>query len=365
MTASRINQRDDLLDIGRGLGIMLVVFGHTLQGLYTDFDQNLAFRIIYSFHMPLFFFISGAVLCIKNNFIPQPIQSNKVNFTPTQLFLSRCKKSFLHLMVPFLVWTVILFYTGKRYEEVSFLDWIFMVIKSVDYSLWFLIALFNCLVFFHLSQYLFSTSGMVRYIKFNELAHRHQQVVFLVSTLLFSMIIAKYLPNWMGISFFKHYYIYLIIGGLWQVYFRDILPSWLSLITVLVFILLLPFWYRIEPSSVVIFLSQYIKHNHAETLYKLTVAISGTLTILVAASLIQRIPYKIVKNTFSYFGTMSLGIYVFQFQFQFLGIKPYFFAPLLLSLSTCLIISRIPIIKLLLLGMPSNSKKTKDTKSTV
>ncbi len=64
---------------------MLVVLGHTLQGLYTDFDQNLAFRIIYSFHMPLFFFISGAVLCIKNNFIQQPIQSNEVNFTPTLL----------------------------------------------------------------------------------------------------------------------------------------------------------------------------------------------------------------------------------------------------------------------------------------
>ena len=60
-----IHKRDDLLDIAKDIGIMLVVLGHTLQGFYTDFDNNLAFRLIYSFHMPLFFFISGAVLSLK------------------------------------------------------------------------------------------------------------------------------------------------------------------------------------------------------------------------------------------------------------------------------------------------------------
>lgn len=99
-------------------------------------------------------------------------------------------------------------------------------------------------------------------------------------------------------------------------------------------------------------LSKYLKNNHAETLYKLTVAISGILTLFVAALLIQRIPYNIVQKTFSYFGTMSLGIYVFQF--QFLEIKPYFLAPLLLSLFASLIVIRIPIIKYLLLGIPYN-----------
>lgn len=43
-------------DMARALGIMLVVFGHALQ------PDTYPRAIIYSFHIPLFFFISGAVM---------------------------------------------------------------------------------------------------------------------------------------------------------------------------------------------------------------------------------------------------------------------------------------------------------------
>ncbi len=362
MTESNNNKRDDLLDIAKGIGIMLVVLGHTLQGFYTDFDHNIIFRIIYSFHMPLFFFISGAVLCMKNNFTQSSNQSEELDATPTQLFLNKCKKSFLHLMIPFFVWTLILFFTGKRYQEVSFIEWIFMVVKSADYSLWFLIALFNCLLFFYLSQYLFSVVGFDRSPKFSRLTALQKQIYFLLTSLLCSVMVAKFLPNWLGISFYKHYYQYLIFGGLWQVYFRYISPKLTSVIAVLLFSLLVPYWYRVEPSPIAIILSEYIKHNNAEILYKLIVALTGALAILTLASLIQSVRFNAIKKFFAYCGTISLGIYVFQF--QFLGIKPYFFAPLLLSIITSFIVIQLPIIKLLLLGVTDNPQKITTAKLT-
>lgn len=57
--------RSHEIDVARGLGIFLVLYGHALEiiigtplELHSEFAQ---WRWIYSFHMPLFFFVSGTV----------------------------------------------------------------------------------------------------------------------------------------------------------------------------------------------------------------------------------------------------------------------------------------------------------------
>lgn len=49
-----INARIEHIDIARGIAIILVVLGHCCPS--ADIDLN---RVILSFHMPLFFFLSG------------------------------------------------------------------------------------------------------------------------------------------------------------------------------------------------------------------------------------------------------------------------------------------------------------------
>jgi len=49
-----MNRRDIQLDVLKGLGIILVVFAHVAHNSVSDF--------VYLFHMPLFFFLSGAAL---------------------------------------------------------------------------------------------------------------------------------------------------------------------------------------------------------------------------------------------------------------------------------------------------------------
>ncbi|MCK6584746.1 MAG: acyltransferase family protein, partial [Anaerolineales bacterium] len=47
--------RIDYIDIAKGIGIILVVMGHNDFALISPFTH----KLIYSFHMPMFFFMSG------------------------------------------------------------------------------------------------------------------------------------------------------------------------------------------------------------------------------------------------------------------------------------------------------------------
>ena len=51
--------RNETVDVSRGLGILLVVLGHNW---IVTHDSGEVFRIIFSFHVPLFFFLSGIYL---------------------------------------------------------------------------------------------------------------------------------------------------------------------------------------------------------------------------------------------------------------------------------------------------------------
>ena len=57
--------RERKWDFLRGIAIYLVILGHTIQWMDADWKHNPLFEGIYSFHMPLFMFISGYFL--RNN----------------------------------------------------------------------------------------------------------------------------------------------------------------------------------------------------------------------------------------------------------------------------------------------------------
>lgn len=64
MVESKKKIRNPLYDNAKGFGILLVIWGHLFS------LNGIPFSIIYSFHMPLFFFISGRFLtshtCLYN-----------------------------------------------------------------------------------------------------------------------------------------------------------------------------------------------------------------------------------------------------------------------------------------------------------
>jgi fucose 4-O-acetylase-like acetyltransferase len=82
ITAERRPKRIAWIDVARGIGILLVVLGHLESGLSS--------RIIYAFHMPFFFFLSGYV---------HKIQSDYGDF-----FRKRC----INLLVPYITFLIVL-----------------------------------------------------------------------------------------------------------------------------------------------------------------------------------------------------------------------------------------------------------------
>lgn len=131
--------RDSILDIVKGIGIILVVVGHLPLGLG---------GIIYQFHMPLFFLISG--LCFKEKYY-----SHKTIFV-----LKRIQS----LIIPYVVLTILAFFLWPH----DSCSWKQMFSIHYDYNIlgtfWFLRDLFKTSILCFITGYIISIMNLNRII---------------------------------------------------------------------------------------------------------------------------------------------------------------------------------------------------------
>ena len=137
-------KRIEYMDALRGLAIFLMVMGHVLAWIYTDykqaFESNLycgfLWKFIYSFHMPLFVFVSGYFFVLKFN---GNISKESAIFI--------CKK-FVALLIPFVT-----------------MGFLLRVVRDNGVEYWFLRSLFElfvlCLPLYLLSNFI---TGKLKYI---------------------------------------------------------------------------------------------------------------------------------------------------------------------------------------------------------
>ena len=122
--------RDIQLDAIKGLAIILVIMGHIIGYSDPNSNHNILYQIIYSFHMPLFFFVSGFLVFD--------------HFGPT--LISWTKKKFIQLIIPYCIFTLfyffILFY--PTVQNFNYVDAFFKY--TISDSAWFLPVLFESLV---------------------------------------------------------------------------------------------------------------------------------------------------------------------------------------------------------------------------
>jgi fucose 4-O-acetylase-like acetyltransferase len=131
-------RRDESLDIAKGFGIVLVVLGHSLLGLNSSgfFPPNVAWPtvvlyVIYLFHMPLFFVISGHLASARH----RPAKATFLKLLTTMVY-------------PYILWSVLegltlIHFSGtaNTHADMSMIDRIYYY-PIVPY--WFLYALFVC-----------------------------------------------------------------------------------------------------------------------------------------------------------------------------------------------------------------------------
>lgn len=143
-------RRLDWVDYAKGLGIIFVVFGHVIKGLYTAklVDPTFfyyAINFVYSFHMPLFFMLSGYFFL--NSFLKRGTRYIIINKLETIIY-------------PFVIWSIIQTfieaklsaYTNNHISMSALLTCLYMPRSQF----WFLFALFfiNILnvLFFNISK---------------------------------------------------------------------------------------------------------------------------------------------------------------------------------------------------------------------
>lgn len=121
------------IDIAKGIGILLVVMGHNDFLLLSPF----LFKLIYSFHMPLFFFMSGLF------------------FKPEISFRELLRRRFDSVLRPYIFTILLIFFATVSFTKVDFAIAISRLFKAVygngyylDWvQLWFLPQLFAVSIF--------------------------------------------------------------------------------------------------------------------------------------------------------------------------------------------------------------------------
>lgn len=128
------------LDLIKLVAILFVVYGHTMSAFIQDPGNTTIMNIIWLIQMPAFFIVSG-MLCSS---------ISKINSVKTLLF-SICKKTIVYL-VPCLSYAII---TPLLFNQsISILDSIASIITNPP--LWFLVALWQFVVFFDIAVYVSS-----------------------------------------------------------------------------------------------------------------------------------------------------------------------------------------------------------------
>ena len=148
-TATALAKRVEYIDIAKGIGIILVVMGHNDFALISPF----AHKLIYSFHMPMFFFMSGMF------------------FKPDLPFWIFVQHRFKKLLTPFLFMILFIYITSISFSKVSILEASRRLLKALygnghylDWvQLWFLPHLFVVSLFAYFFVRLIRQTDLFRF----------------------------------------------------------------------------------------------------------------------------------------------------------------------------------------------------------
>jgi fucose 4-O-acetylase-like acetyltransferase len=285
----RVDQRDPLLDAMKGFGIILVAMGHVLQGNLAQFDGGFAFRMIYSFHMPLFFFLSGYVLQIN-------LEGKRIAPIPYVLTKART------LVVPFLSWYLVFGLWRGIPSDVSLSEYMNRFIRGPTYGYWSLRTLFSCFV----------AMLPVAWLQ-QRLSAKWRPGLIALSGLIFYLLRCNK-HAYYGENLLKVHYFYFAAGFFICAWRKELaaLKNWWPEICIVGFLLLVPYRSHAGPMPFEPFLKEHFPRKApALTLtFNYTVALMGIGSV---AQLVKAVGSGPIGRWLAWIGHYTLDIYVIHF----------------------------------------------------
>jgi len=131
-------RRIEILDIAKCIAIFMVVWGHTFTNNELLGNPPILAKILYSTHMPLFFFLSGISIPVKT----------LSGISEWRSFLKKCV---LTIAIPYVIWSLI--YSKFSYTNLMWIlygSWEALGKVQTVTSLWFLSCLFIARIIFQI-----------------------------------------------------------------------------------------------------------------------------------------------------------------------------------------------------------------------
>jgi len=330
--------RNPHIDALKGIAMIVVVWGHSVQVNDPNFSYNPLYLTNYPWAMPMFMMLSGFILFTQ-------LSSTVLDYV---------KKYALRLILPFFVWALVSYVFFHFYRDVSLPAYLWSVAKAPGTHLWFLWNLFINAVVLFLVLKLVRVKNWVRWENY-----------FVIASMLFSRAFSS---DYFGLSDFKVYYPYYAAGYFvfkywdWLIAHRKVIYAF-GLIS---FPLLVLGYRRNELPTFYPFLLNIFGETGLARLivsvYKYVIAFAGMALVAFLIDLVRKTRLYVFL---CWVGTLTLDIYVCHRYFlnfgvgsgvwQYLSAALFgFFGSLALTL---LVLRRFRISRLLFLGEPFWKKK--------
>lgn len=271
------------IDLLKGFTIYLVVLSHILQHYYSDYSYSV--RLISSFFMPLFMFMSGYVCFQKKDW-------------------GLIKSRTVQLIVPFFSYIPIsyLFYGFTNGYYGSFINYLYNIILYPDRGLWFLWALFFISIL-HIAS-----------VKISEFLKVSEYWIYGIIAIILNGIEYIFQIRLFGYHWIAWYFIYYVIGIIWRIndekqnYSEKIYKRSMPYILVIFFCMSIFYKMHNEPPS----FYYLINLGSLFTIfYRLIIGFMGIASCLCIFRIFERKIQKIIILT--RWSKVTLGIYYWHF----------------------------------------------------
>lgn len=272
-----MKKRVEWIDIAKGLGILLVIYGHAAGGIMnagnglTSGPLMIPYNIIYGFHMPLFFFLSGI------------FATHWVQRSPRIAI----KQKVTSLVIPYFIWTII---TGSIMTMASRFTNSGLGVKDILISpiapfseYWFLYVLFVIFIVYYFGRRIISDNGLV------------------VMGIIFFLIRPLIYHYWIFDAFSINFVCFMIGTKVLQNNrFKELLQYSNVKFAVSLFLFVVVNWLNLK----VLAISSFMLTSY----FKIFTIVIGIGVIIYLSQFVQK--NAMIKNVFSKLGKISMAIYV-------------------------------------------------------
>lgn len=339
MPATKV--RDPFLDCAKGIAIVVVVISHYYQFNVPGFEDDLIFRMICSFQMPCFFFISGMVTA---NWFGRFIELRSPGTVRASLAKDIASKA-RRLLFPFITWACIGYLLAWR-DTLSIWQWVELLARQPDYSLWFILILFEMNILLYVAALLVLLVSAYG----NRAATGLQRIALIVVAGLLTYLAIKAVPL-QGLGLLKVHYPNFFAGLVFFYWMRGRFPVLGYVAACAVFVTIAPFWHRLHPLELT---NGLAFGGQIDRSYNLAVALSGTLTALGGARLAATKLKGPALAAVTFVGKRSLDIYALHF--YLLAIWPLVAGAILASLSISAVLRLNRWSSIIFFGEPASSE---------